>query len=67
MKVYQIDMGYACFGILENEGRVIAAAPIAKWTIGKEIDYVISYYRKKRSLIIGTKESDHGIDKTGGI
>lgn len=34
---YQVDLSHACFGVMvDNQtGRVVEAAPIAKWMIGK--------------------------------
>ena len=51
MRIYQINVKYACFGIVEDRGRVIESAPIANWTIGKNIEYVISYFTKKGAII----------------
>ena len=50
--LYHIDIGYACFGIEEEDGIVVNAAPIAKWTIGKEIGFVLNYYRFRKKAKI---------------
>ena len=34
--IYQVDIGYACFGVIVENGYVTEAAPIAKWMIGKQ-------------------------------
>ena len=31
----QIDLPYACFGIVVRHGKVIDAAPIGNWMVGK--------------------------------
>lgn len=51
-QLYWIDVGYACFGIIEKDGIVIETAPISKWAKGKDIDYVINYYKRKRAKVI---------------
>lgn len=33
--LYQVDIGYACFGVEVNNKIVIDAAPIGTWMIGK--------------------------------
>jgi len=49
--LYQITLKYACFGLeVENE-IIIDAANIAKWTIGKNLKYVINYYKKKNTFL----------------
>lgn len=52
-EIYQIDVGYACFGLVFINNIVISAAPIAKWTIEKNKNKVLSYYKsKKRAKVI---------------
>lgn len=45
-RLFVIDVGYAVFGIITARYTpiVIEAAPIAKWTIGKNIIKVLHYY-----------------------
>ena len=47
-----IDTGYANFGIICQGGKVIEAAPIANWAIGKSAKFVIDYYRKSKGATI---------------
>jgi len=49
---FQIDVGYACFGLKVEGGVVTDAAPIAAWAIGKKADYVFNYFRKNKRGII---------------
>jgi len=50
--LYQVTTSYAVFGVVtDTEGRVIAAAPIAKWAIGKNIRTVIKYFKSKRAKV----------------
>lgn len=52
MTLYSIDTGYACFGIIEDNGVVKEAAPIANWSIGKSIQFVLSYYKNKKQATV---------------
>lgn len=55
MILYQIDIGYACFGIeVENES-VSYAPPIAKWTVGRTWKEVEKHYTTKKNAIIVKK------------
>jgi hypothetical protein len=50
--LYQIDLGYACFGISVNEdSRVFDAAPIGKWMNGKHIDEIKEFVIRKHGTI----------------
>jgi hypothetical protein len=33
--LYQVDVGYACYGVIVSDDRVTVAAPIARWMVGK--------------------------------
>ena len=35
MGLYQIDVGYACFGVYFRDNVVVEVAPISRWMIGK--------------------------------
>ena len=43
--LYQIDLGYACAGVVVRAGLVIEAAPIFRWAIGKSWVYFESWVR----------------------
>jgi len=45
-----VSLPYATFGIITREGMVTGAAPIARWTIGKDERYVADYYRRKGAV-----------------
>ena len=42
-----VSLPYATFGIKVMEGRVIDAAPIASWMIGKETSFIREWILKK--------------------
>ena len=51
-RLYQIDVGYACFGvILGPAGRIVDAAPIGRWMIGKGKEVVARWVNSKRGSI----------------
>ena len=43
----QITYRKACFGIREEDGVIVEAAPIARWTLGKTKREVVKYFRRK--------------------
>ena len=42
-----VSLPYATFGIAALDGRVVDAAPIARWAIGKPAPDVYAYYARK--------------------
>ncbi len=49
--LYQITPHYACFGIEIKGAKVIDAAPIGKWMIGKSFVSVAEWVNKKGGTI----------------
>lgn len=47
MKYVWVSMDYATFGLGIEDGVVVEAPPIAKWTVGKDEKVVAAFYRKK--------------------
>lgn len=47
----QIDLPYACAGIVVKDGFVIEAAPIFKWMIGKSFEYISFWVHTKGGKI----------------
>lgn len=47
-RTFQVDSNYFCAGLIEKDGKVIEAAPIQKWMIGKNIEYIKEYCVKKK-------------------
>jgi hypothetical protein len=43
-RLHYIDVGYACFGLNERDGRIVAAPPIARWTLGRKAEDVWWHY-----------------------
>jgi len=48
-----VSLPYATFGIIVRGGQVIEAAPIARWTLGKDERDVAGYYRRKGAKFWG--------------
>ena len=42
-----VSLSYATYGIKVKDGRVIDAAPIARWMIGKETSFIREWITKK--------------------
>lgn len=49
---YWVSLSYATYGIAVRDGRVIIAAPIAKWMTGKSETYVMGWLRSKGAKVI---------------
>jgi hypothetical protein len=47
----QITTTYFCAGIIAKNNIIIKAAPILKWTIGKDVIFVKNYFSKKKVLL----------------
>jgi len=45
---YRIELPYGVFGLREENGIVVESAPMGKWSIGKNIEFVLDYYRTKK-------------------
>ena len=50
--LYSVTLPYATFGLVVVDGKVVAAAPIARRNIGRPIDNVVRYYQKKGAKIV---------------
>jgi len=51
LKIFRIDITYACFGIDVENDIVVDAAPIGKWMIGKNISFITNWVKKKNGVI----------------
>ena len=47
MTLYRIEAPFAVFGIIEDDSKIVKAAPICHWAVGKDLDYVTKYFDKK--------------------
>lgn len=52
MTLYLVDLGYACFGIEAEHGRVIKAPPIARWMCGKDLATIRLWIFRKHGTVI---------------
>ncbi len=50
-RLLKIELPYACYGIIVVEGTIIDSAPIARWAIGKDLEYFIRWVEKKGGTI----------------
>jgi len=58
-KSYRIDLGYACFGIEIENGRVKVAPPIARWMIGKKGVDIFRWIASKNGIV---EEVNNGLN-----
>jgi len=47
--LYLVRISYQniTFGFLHDSNKVIQSAPVGKWSIGKDIAYVLKYWRRR--------------------
>ena len=45
--------------LVAENGKIILAPPIAKWTIGKDPDKVMDYYERKEATILCNSKGLH--------
>lgn len=51
--MYWISLPYATFGIFSRDDKTVyAVADIHKWAKGKELSYVLGYFRRKGAIIL---------------
>ena len=66
----QIDLPYACAGIVVENDMITEAAPIFKWMVGKDLNYVCGWVQSKGGVVKGMFEIDaknwHGVWGTIG-
>lgn len=54
---YWVDVHYACYGIVIASGKVIRAAPIASWMIGKTTQEIKPFLIKNKAKVKELKNS----------
>jgi hypothetical protein len=47
-----VSLPWATFGVAVQGGRVVDAAPIARWAIGKDERAVADYYRRRGARFV---------------
>lgn len=53
--LYWINVHYACYGVIVEDGVIIEAPPIAKWSTGKTFEEFQVFVKKKKGIIKGKK------------
>jgi len=52
LNLYWISLHYATFGIVvDDDLKVVGAAPIGQWMIGKDISYIQNWVKLKKGTI----------------
>ncbi len=60
LRLWRVDVPWACFGLLSTDLVVVEAAPIAAWTIGKTIEQVGRYFIRKGGTVSELRRSPQG-------
>lgn len=47
-----VSLPWATFGLAVHDGRIVDAAPIARWSIGKHERDVADYYRRRGATFV---------------
>ncbi|WP_077920439.1 hypothetical protein [Spirosoma sp. 209] len=50
-RLFLVDLGYCCFGMVSVAGTVVMAAPIAKWMRGKTLAEVKPWLLAKKAHV----------------
>jgi hypothetical protein len=50
-ELYWINLPYACYGVVVSNNIIINAAPIANWSIGKDINYFLNWVQRKKGIV----------------
>jgi putative molybdenum carrier protein len=48
---WSVDVPWACFGIVAEDGVVVEVAPIAGWAVGKKLEEVLDYFRRRDAVL----------------
>lgn len=58
-RLFQVDVGYACFGIVSEDDVVTLAAPIAKWMEGKTLQQIKPWLLAKKAIVKEVKPHNY--------
>lgn len=51
----RVDSGFACFGLVVDDGIVTRCAPITRWALGKAGRDVVAYWRRRGASVTWTE------------
>lgn len=51
-RMFWIDVGYACFGIISRDGIIVDAAPIARWMVSKRLTEVKPWLLARKAKVV---------------
>ena len=59
MYLVHVELPEACFGFeVNDQGVIVNAAPIARWTLGRRDRQVVAYYRRGGGRVSWTQVPD---------
>jgi len=64
--LYYVDLSYACYGVIVRHEKVIHAAPIARWAIGKPFAELVRFIKRKRGTVIQCKNQHNNEEQNHG-
>jgi hypothetical protein len=50
--LYRVDVPHFCCGIIVKDEKVVKAAPIMKWAVGKPLTVIQAWVKSKRGTIL---------------
>ena len=50
-QTYQLKTKYFCAGLFVRENRIVEAAPIIRWAIGKRLSEVKNFYKRNDAFV----------------
>lgn len=56
MKLYQVSTSYFVAGVIVDQGKVVRAAPILGWSVGKPTRQLAAWVKKKKGTVVFVSE-----------
>lgn len=60
IELFWVDTGYACGGVICQNGRVIEAAPIYRWMVGRSMAEIEKGLRRRCRRLVINQLSEKG-------
>jgi len=59
--LYWVRLPHATFGLVVLDGKVVAAAPIARRSMGRPIEKVVHYYEQKGAKVVERRAQENAL------
>jgi hypothetical protein len=50
-KFFRVTLPYACYGVIVRAGLIVKIAPIAKWAIGRALEFFVQWVQRKGGIV----------------